>query len=427
MIAEELLHFVWQFRLFNQLELYSTDDEQIKIFQVGQCNGDAGPDFLFSQISIDGQEWRGHIEIHVDGTDWMAHEHHRDPAYNSVVLHVVFQNPVRVFREDGTLIPCLELAPLIDAKVFGHYEDIMKSLHWIPCQKHLPHVDALHKIQTMQRLAAVRLEKRHMQVQDLLTDTLFDWERVLFLLLCRSFGMKVNAGPFLELGRLVDLSLIRKYRAAPFKIEAMFFGQAGFLTDVPKEGYVKKLADEYQYLRSIHHLKERKAFEWKFMRMRPYNFPTFRLAQLLALYSREPYLFEQVIRCKEIIDLYDLLRDVTPASFWETHFRLEKTTTSHATRLSQPFIEHISINAFIPVIFSYGKYMEIDRLQTKALNWLEQLKAEDNNITRKFNELTLSASSAADSQGLLQLKEDYCDQKKCLQCSIGLSIFRKLG
>src|SRR5690606_36994208 len=148
------------------------------------------------------------------------------------------------------------------------------------------------------------------------------------------------------------------------------------------------------------------------------------LAQLSALYSRQPYLFEQVMHCREITDLYQLLIDVTPSSFWETHFVLGKTTISHATQLSPSFIEHISINAFIPVIFSYGKYMGIDGLQDQALEWLEQLKGEKNKITRKFNELTLSASSAADSQGLLQLKKEYCDQKRCLECGIGLSIFK---
>lgn len=424
MIAEELLHFVWQFRLFNQLELYSTDDEQIKIFQVGQCNEDAGPDFLFSQISIDSREWRGHVEIHVNGADWFTHGHHTDAAYNSVVLHVVYQNPVPVFREDGTAIPCLELAPLVNSRVLEHYRGIMQNLHWIPCEKHLPRVDPLHKTQVMERMAVVRLEQRHTQIQELLIETLDDWEKVLFLLLCRSFGMKVNAQPFSQLGKLIDLSLIRKYRADAFKVEAMVFGQAGFLADVPKEGYTKKLADEYRYLKTIHGLKELKVFEWKFMRMRPYNFPTFRLAQLLALYGQAPYLFEEVIHCKDMADLDHISTNASLTSFWKTHFVLGKTAPVHTTRLSQPFIEHITINAFIPILFSYGKCMGIDELQARAVSWLGQLKSEQNKITRKFNELTFSAASAADSQGLLQLKQDYCDQKKCLQCNIGLSLFK---
>lgn len=424
MIAEELLHFIWQYRLFNQLELYSTDDEQIKVFQVGQNNKDAGPDFLFSQISIGGQKWGGHIEIHVDGADWFAHGHHRDAAYNAVVLHVVLRNPTHTLRKDGTSIPCLELGRFIDEKVFARYRAIMENLRWIPCEKQLPQAGELSKVQMVQRMVTERLEQRYLQIEELLTDTHSDWERVLFLQLCRSFGMKVNAEPFLELGKLVDLTLVRKYRAESFKIEAMIFGQAGFLTDAPNEDYIKNLVSEYRYLKSIHQLKERTVFEWKFMRMRPYNFPTFRLAQLSALYGRQPYLFEQVIQCKEVADLYRLLIDVTPNPFWETHFVLGKTTRAHTTQLSPSFIEHISINAFIPVIFSYGKYMGVEALQAKVLEWLEQLKGEKNKITRKFNELTLSARSAADSQGLLQLKKEYCDQKRCLECGIGLSIFK---
>lgn len=424
MIAEELLHFVWQFRLFNQLELYSTDDEQIKILQVGQSNEDAGPDFLFSQLTIDGREWRGHVEIHVDGGDWFAHGHHRDAAYNPVVLHVVYQNPVPVFRADGTPVPCLDLAPLIPVRMLDRYRDIRQNLHWIPCEKHLPYVGDLPKIQTLQRMAVARLEQRYVEVQELLDETMGDWEHVLFLLLCRSFGTKVNAQPFLQWGKLIDLTLIRKYGKDIFKIEAMVFGQAGFLNDVPKESYVKELADEYNYLKTIHGLKELKVFEWKFMRMRPHNFPTFRLAQLAALYRQTPYLFGEVMQCKEVTDFRHLLMGASPSPFWETHFVLGKTSPKHTTGLSLSFIEHIAINALVPVLFSYGKHMGMERLQLRALAWLEQLRAEQNKITRKFDELSLSAASAADSQGLIQLKQDYCNQRKCLQCSIGLSLFK---
>src|SRR5690606_150184 len=363
MIAEELLHFIWQFRLFDQLELYSTDDEQIKIFQVGQCNKDAGPDFLFTRISLGGREWRGHVEIHVDGADWFAHKHHEDAAYNSVVLHVVLHNPVTAIRQDGTAVPCLELGALIDDAVFERYRGIMQNLHWIPCEKLLPQVDVLYKMQMLQRMTVARLEERYIRIIGLLEETRQDWERVLFLQLCRSFGMKVNAQPFLELGKLVDLSLIRKYRGDHFKIEVMLLGQAGFLADVEESGYVGQLAGEYRYLKAVHALAELRVLEWKFMRMRPYNFPTFRLAQLAALYSRMPYLFEKLMTCGGVADIQDVLSEVRSTTFWETHFTLRKGAPAHTTALSVSFIEHLIVNAFVPILFAYGKYMGLDKWQ----------------------------------------------------------------
>lgn len=424
MVAEELLHFIWQFRLFDQLELYSTDGEQIRIIQVGQCNTDAGPDFLLSEIDIGGQTWRGHVEIHIDGASWTAHGHHLDKAYNSVVLHVVYRNPTPVFRADGTPIPCLELAQLIPETLMQRYRAVMENLHWIPCEKQLPKVNSLSKRQVLQRMTTARLEYRYQQIRDLLQETVEDWEKTLFLQLCRSFGMRVNAVPFLELGRLLNLPLIWKYRNDSLKLEAMAFGQAGFLSEVPQAGYTKMLADEYRYLKGIHGLKELEGVEWKFMRMRPYSFPTFRLAQLIGLYRHTPYLFEALIRDGKRSLFDNRLKGISVSPFWETHFVLGKSTPPHGTRLSPVFLEHIAINALIPLLFSYGKNMGLEHLQARALQWLEELNAEKNNITRNFKALAFPALSAADSQALLQLKKDYCDQKKCLRCPIGLSLFK---
>ena len=424
MIAEELLHFVWQFRLFNHLEIYSTDDEQIKIFDVGQYNTNAGPDFLFSRVSIAGQDWYGHIEIHVDGADWYVHEHHLDSAYNNVVLHVVYKNPIAAMRKDGTTIPCLHIHQLVSMDMLARYHNVQQNRHWIPCEKHLPDVGDLQKMQVLDRMGIARLEYRAVQIEQLLIDYRGDWEQVLFLMLCRSFGMKVNAQPFMDLGRLINLSLFRRYSNNVSKQEAMVLGQAGFLSEAANHSYVAGLINEYKYLKKAHTLKEMNRLEWKFMRMRPYNFPTFRLAQLVALYGQTPYLFGKLLSCERLEDITDFLIDTSLPDFWQTHFLLEKSSSKHSTGLSKSFVEHLAINAFIPILFTYGKQMRKEAWQYRAWDWLSQLKPERNSVTAKFDELTLSATNAAESQGLLQLKQEYCEKKRCLQCHIGAAIFR---
>lgn len=423
MIAEELLHFIWQFRLFNQLELYSTDDEEIKIQFVGELNRDAGPDFLYARISIGETLWTGHVEIHVDGADWVKHGHHRDAAYNNVILHVVYENGEPIYREDGSCVPCLLLGSLLGVDVILRYREVMHNLHWIPCERHLASVSAIVQRQMLDRMAVERLEVQYARISASYEETKGDWECVLFRQLCRSFGMKVNAEAFMQLGRVVNLSLIRKYRKEPLKIEALLFGQAGLLANT-EDDYALYLRTEFSYLRGLHGLEELTGFAWKFMRMRPANFPTFRLAQLAAVYASNPYLFERMLTCRSVDELLAIFAAPTSSNYWRCHYRFDQKTVGHELSLSKDFINHLLINAFVPITFAYAKMMGLAALQDRALEWLATTKVENNAIVRAYSARGCVARSAVDSQALLHLKRNYCDRKRCLSCMVGHAILK---
>ncbi|MFD1771020.1 DUF2851 family protein [Sphingobacterium suaedae] len=418
MVAEEILQFVWQFRLFNQLNLYSTDDEKIRIVHVGYRNNNAGPDFLFCEIEIGFTRWYGHVEIHVDGNDWKRHRHDRDARYNNVVLHVVYLNPTSIYRQDGTRIPSLSLNNLIDENFLERYRRVQNNRDWIPCEKQLSSLSEVLKAGVLQRMGVTRLENRYRQLQRMYVVEHGNWERILFLRLIRSFGMKVNADAFEELGKVLDFSLLYKYRHDPIKLEAIVFGQAGFLSCSAPEGHMKMLFTAYSYLRKIHQLSEISVLSWKFLRMRPFNFPTFRLAQL-AMLVQQDQLFERLLAASDVFAFMSSLATIRTSAFWETHFTFHKKTTRHRTKLSSRFMERLVLNSFIPVLFAYGKITGLERFKQRALDWLECLQPEENSVVRQFRRLNVVPVHALDSQGLLELKENYCDAKKCLQCALG--------
>ncbi|MHC8950570.1 DUF2851 family protein [Sphingobacterium hungaricum] len=425
LFKEELLHFIWQFRLYQSLDLFSADGEKIRVVGVGQHNKNAGPDFLYSKIQIGLAEWVGHVEIHLTGQDWYQHQHDSDPAYNNVILHVIWENLIPCRRADGTEIPTLILSHYVDANVLVNYSELISSKRWIPCAKQLPEVDGLLKLNLLQRMSIERLELKFDAVQEYLASHQSDWEKAAFMLLCRSFGMKVNAEAFLKLAELIDIKLFQKFRADKVKIEALCFGQAGFLEEDEGDDYYLSLQLTYRHLKAVYHFNQMNAEEWKFLRMRPYNFPTYRIAQLCCFYAEFPSFFSKIIEMDAATNFTAFFKPFTMHVYWENHFRFSKTTNRHSTNWSPAFIEHLVINCFSVLVFSYGKYSDNPMFIEKAIRWLSDLKPEKNSITEKFKELGLQAKNASDSQALLHLYARYCEKKNCLDCSIGLSILKR--
>lgn len=424
MIAEEFLHFVWQLRLFNQLNLFSQAGEVIRIVHPGRHNKDAGPDFLHAVVSLNDWEWHGHVEMHVDGADWNHHQHQNDTAYNNVVLHVVMHNPVPVCRADGTFIPTLVLADYLNPNLIYRYADMMKSLSWIPCAAQLPTVEAIHKFQTLDRALLGRLEQKALFVEGLWTETLGDWERTLFMMLCRAFGMKVNAEVFLDFAKDLNFDLLRKYHHHQFKLEALCYGQAGLLVGKLKDPYILSLREEYRYLQQLHGLKTQVGLNWRSMRMRPFNFPAFRMAQLLALYARYPYFFQRVMDATALSQLTVPMLAIQASAYWEDHFSFGRKAPHHATKLTKSFVEHLTINVFVPLVYTYGKIVGEVGMQQRALDWLMEMPAEDNKITRKFVAIGMPIEKAADSQAVLHLHAQYCLAKRCLHCVVGNALLK---
>lgn len=422
---EELLHYIWQFRLYQSLELLSADGEKIKVIGVGQHNKDAGPDFLYSKIQIGSTEWVGHVEIHVTGQDWYQHQHDLDASYNNVILHVIWESPTPCRRADKSEIPTLILSQYVDPNVLVKYNEFMSSKLWIPCAEQLPGVDELLKLNWLQRMSIERLEQKFNAVQAYLISHRSDWEKVAFMLLCRSFGMKVNAEAFSKLAELIDLRLLQKFRTDKVKIEALCFGQAGFLEDREGDDYYLTLQSTYRHLKDIYHFNQMNMHEWKFLRMRPYNFPTYRIAQLSCFYAEFPSFFSRIINIDASADFTELFKLVQLNAYWGNHYRFSKTTKPHSINWSLPFISHLVINCFALLVFSYGKYSDDSELTEKAIHWLSNLKPENNSIIAMFEELGFPAMNASDSQGLLHLYAHYCEKKNCLDCAIGLSILKR--
>lgn len=397
----------------------------IRILDPGLHNRNAGPDFEFAKLQIGDTLWSGHVEMHISAKEWLQHKHHLDERYNSTVLHVVWTYDTDAVRHDGTLLPVLQLKDYVNPAMVQSYLDLMNNLNWIPCERHIKREsDSISYALWSERMIIERLEYKCLYIERLLKKSKYHWEKVMLMVLGRAFGMKVNAEPFEVLMEKLDTALLFKYRAEPLKLEALLFGTSGLLPTNPSDPYTKRLCKEFLYLQKIHGIKSLSRLEWKFHRMRPYNFPTFRLAQMAAICAHEVYWFDKICKTENLDDIFESLENVHIHDYWQSHFRFDVAASAHSYTLSDAFITHILINCFIPVLFAYGRYIGNEKYKEKAFNWLCQLPKENNAITKRFAELGWKHENAAESQGFIHMKKEYCDKKKCLSCAIGLTILK---
>lgn len=423
-VTENLMQFVWKLRLFNTLKLKSSDGEPLTVINIGQHNLDAGPDFLMSHIVLGDKEWYGNIEIHIRSSDWDRHHHQDDDAYNNVILHVVWINDKVIYRKDGSTIPTMLLSSFVDPNLLNRYSTMMNTTNWIPCQSQLSSVNSLKKTMWLDALSFERLEMKVETIFDLLADHENDWERVFWIWLCRCMGLKVNADTFHELGEKLPLSLLQKYRSDTLKIEAIFFGAAGFLSDEGDDEYTKLLYNEFIYQRRAHEITVVNG-KWKRLRMRPYNFPELRIAQLVALFNQKSVSLSMILSLEDIADARSLFRIEELNEYWKCRFSLGKRTAfEHAGKIGKNTIDGLIINVVVIFLFAYGKYYGIDKFMGRAIHFLEMLPAEKNAITARFEDFDWHTTNASQSQAILQLKKSYCDKRHCLDCRIGAEILR---
>lgn len=423
-VTENLMQFVWKLRLFNTLKLKSSDGEPLTVINLGQHNLDAGPDFLMSHIVLGDKEWYGNIEIHIRSSDWDRHHHQNDDAYNNVILHVVWINDKVIYRKDGSTIPTMLLSSFVDPNLLDRYSTMMNTTNWIPCQSQLSSINSLKKTMWLDALSFERLETKVETIFDLLADHENDWERVFWIWLCRCMGLKVNADTFHELGEKLPLSLLQKYRSDMLKIEAIFFGTAGFLSEEGDDEYTKMLYNEFIYQRRAHEITVVNG-KWKRLRMRPYNFPELRIAQLVALFNQKSVSLSMILSLEDIADARSLFRIEELNEYWKYRFSLGKRTAfEHAGKIGKNTIDGLIINVVVIFLFAYGKYYGIDKFMDKAIHFLEMLPAEKNAITARFEDFDWHTANASQSQAILQLKKSYCDKRHCLDCRIGAEILR---
>lgn len=425
MNTELLLQFIWKYKLFDSSDLRTTGGEKVAITRCGTENRDAGPDFLNAKIKIGDTLWAGNVELHLKSSGWKAHNHQKDAAYKNVVLHVVYEDDgERAIDNSGQSIPTLVLKDKINPATIERYEQLMKNKTWVACESFLPEIDSFVLSQWKERLLIERLEQKVSFIHELLAKTGNDWEQVMFEMLARYFGASVNKEAFEQLAKTVSVKIWSHYVGDLHKIEALLFGQAGYLEEDLEEDYPKKLRQEYKYLKRLHQLPSPKKSMFKLLRLRPANFPTLRLAQLAAFLNKDAKLFSKLLAVKTAQEVSQLF-ETTPSDYWKTHYLFDKTSDGVKWRLGKQSKNTLAINVVAPLLFAYGKYKDDEVFCERALALLQELSRELNQVVKNWEQFIPPVNNAAESQALLHLKQYYCEPFRCLECQIGVSILGK--
>lgn len=420
---EEILHYIWKFRLFQSSHLLTVEGFPIEILSVGDHNKNAGPDFLSSRLKINNILWVGNVEIHINGFEWKHHKHDEDPAYDNVILHVVFDNPYSPQRKDGSFIPVFSLSRYIEKDFFTNYDRLNEPFQFIPCENSIVDLHPFFVENWVYRLSIERLAQKAEHIHKNLIINKNNWESCFYQCIASNFGFKINSVPFEWLAHSLPQELLAKHKNNAFQLEALLFGQSGLLEGDFHEEYPLQLKKEFGFLRKKYRLNPLSTHSWKFLRMRPKNFPTLRIAQFSALISNSNNLFDQLIHTRKLEEIYPFFFHPTNP-YWKTHIVFNKISANEFTEMGRESVDNIIINTLAPFLFLYGKLKSNDKYLQRAIEFLEKIKHEENSKITNFKNLGLKFKNSFESQGLLQLKNFYCDQKKCLTCGIGLKLLQ---
>lgn len=432
-MTEQLLHYVWHHKLWPLHPLATTDGRSLDIIDVGLPNSDAGPDFFNAKMKIDGQLWVGNVEIHLRASDWFRHHHDTDNKYDNVVLHVVNEADSDVTTASGRHLATLVLP--VPERIKANYCELQSEERYPPCYRAITDIPTLTIHSWLSALQIERLEQKTSEILHRVELCDGSWERACFVTLARNFGFGVNTDVFEQWALSIPLDrTAAHHRDNRMQIEALFFGQAGLL-DVQllskshqeaasNDAYLSQLSAEYQFMQHKYGVRSINPSGWRFLRMRPQNFPHVRLAQLASIYCSGCATISRLTECSSIDDVRrEFAIEVTP--YWQTHYMFGRETTRSLRHLSKSSIDLIAINTVAPMLFAYGRHRADEMLTDRSTALLETLKAENNNVVRMWQECGLTAQSAADSQALLQLKRKYCDRHDCLRCRIGYEYLKK--
>ena len=421
-MKEDFLHHLWKFKKFDTLNLKTSNGEEIIIISVGQYLELAGPDFFNAQITIDNQKWAGNVEIHLKSSDWYVHQHERDSGYENVILHVVWENDNAIFRSDNTEIPVLELKNYVERETVLNYQSLLSPKSWIFCEKQIKDVDNFVLKNWQERLFFERLERKSQPIFDLLEKTSQDWEAVLFLLLAKNFGLNTNGEIFMKIAHSIPFSVIRKESFEVENLEALLFGTAGLLDLEKEDNYYKDLKFRYFYLLHKYQIDKTFVEPVQFFKHRPDNFPTIRLSQLANLYHTHQNLFSKISTINSLNSIYEIFQ-ITASNYWQNHYQFDKESPKKKKVLSKSFIDLIVINTIIPLQFAYAKSIGKEASEDLIL-LLNEVTSEKNAIIDKFTSFGIKPKNAFESQSLLQLKNEYCNKSKCLECAVGIELLK---
>ena len=419
---EQLLHYVWKHKIFPLKELKTTTGQQVEVIDTGLANTDAGPDFFNAKLKLDGVLWIGNIEIHERSSDWFKHGHHADTGYNSVILHIASEIDTEISRSNGERIPQIQL--ICPEAVRTNYKELLETDSYPPCYRIIPSLPPFTAHSWMTALQMERFEQKATLLNERLKRCQGNWEDAFFITLARNFGFGLNGDAFETWAHRLPFRAVDKHRNDLFQIEAIFFGQAGILEDSDGDGYYLRLKKEYIYLQHKFGLIPMNTSLWRFLRLRPTNFPHIRIAQLACLYHRAYGLLSRIMETETLQGVRDILKGGT-SEYWLTHYTFGGSSPSRPKALSNTSLDLLIINTVVTFLYAYGLHKGNPVLCARAGSFLEELKAENNYITRMWEQYGMKASNAADSQALIQLKKEYCDKKKCLYCRIGYEYLKR--
>jgi hypothetical protein len=421
-MKEDFIHYIWKYKKFNFSNSKTTNGEELTILNSGDYLQKEGPDFFNAQIIIADQKWAGNIEIHVKSSDWYLHHHEKDVNYNNVILHVVWNHDTPIFRKDNSEIPVFEIKNYVSQDVQHTYRELSTKKSWIYCENQIKNINSFVLSNWQERLFLERLEEKSRPIQELLIETQQDWEAVLFYLLAKNFGLNTNGDAFYKIAKSLTFSLIQKESLEVIYIEALLFGQANLMPDDVEDNYPKELKAWYDYLAVKYKLNKPTLENIQFFQHRPDNFPTIRLAQLAMLYHLQRNLFSKIISAKNLTEIQSLF-ELSVNGYWKTHYNFDKPSPKKAKSLSKEFINLLIINAIIPIKFAYAQNQGKESAEI-LIDLLATIPAEKNNIIEKFSTFGIKSKNAFETQALLQLKNNYCNSKKCLNCAIGLDLLK---
>ena len=411
-MSERLLQFIWQFQYFNKSELQTTTGEEIQIISQGTYNTNQGPDFNDAKIRIGKTTWAGSVELHILSSDWQKHKHQNDRNYNNVILHVVWEDDFPNYN-----IPVLKLENRVAKILLQRFEELMNTKGFIPCEKTISSVKPIVLQSWKERLLAERLIRKSAIVETFLNESNHHWEETFWWLLARNFGIKINADVFEAMARSLPLLILARHKNQIHQLEALLMGQSNLLDGKFKEDYPIMLQKEYEFYKGKYKLQPNTIAPF-FLRMRPGNFPTIRLAQLAMLIHHSEHLFSKIKETNSLKDVKKWL-DITANDYWHYHYRFDEPSLFKKKNLGQAMGDNILVNTICTMLFAYGHFHKEQKYKDRALQWLEEITAESNAVTKGFQQVGLQNTNARDSQALIELKNEYCSKKRCLDCAIG--------
>ena len=424
-MTEAFLQYVWQHNLLEG-PLYTTEGQSVVVERAGELNRDAGPDFIDARVEIEGIRWAGNVEVHIKSSDWNIHRHSSDKNYNNVVLHVVYVHDTDIVTESGKPVATVVIADAIPEHIWENYDQLMNAAAdcAIPCARRLAEIpDMLFRI-SQDRLIVERMERKSVDAERILHETKGGWEQACYRLTARYFGGRTNAFAFELLAKTTPMGIVAKIKDKPFRVEALYFGQAGMLEGEFKDDYPKALQQEYRYLSAAYNLTPMAGHLWKFFRVRPAGFPTLRISQFANLMAGDDNLFSRMLETPDPVLLRSIFK-VEASEYWTTHYRFDKEAPRRVKPLGKGEVETILVNAWIPLLFEYGVMHGDEDKKEQAFELLRQLPPEDNRIVRLWENEGVAPENAADTQALIQRYNEYCSRKRCLECQIAFRLITK--